>query len=208
MSGDESSDDDDGDDEIARVQVAYTRGRQDRVPLDLDPDIEDRSPVRQTPLDRVANRTTAMLPFRYTLSKVSCACQRLCKIGRNVSPRCAGPDEVIKAASGFKLKEDLTASFSTRLFYHHQLVSKGTIVASRFHPRSSKPNEMPACSERSGSRSNSFKRGSRQSRTSGPDNESCWSAVQHSVGNDGEFTLRHLPLRTRYIMIQRVALSA
>jgi hypothetical protein len=58
--------------------------------------------------------------------------------GRNVPPRCAGPDELIKAASGFKLKEDLTASFSTRLFYHYQLGSKGTIVASRFHPRSSK----------------------------------------------------------------------
>jgi hypothetical protein len=54
------------------------------------------------------------------------------------SPRCAGPDEVIKAASGFKLKEDLTASFSTRLFYHHQLASKGTITASCFHSRSSK----------------------------------------------------------------------
>jgi hypothetical protein len=58
--------------------------------------------------------------------------------GRNVSHQCADPDEAIKAASGSKLKEDLTASFSTRLFYHHQLASKGTITASGFHSRSSK----------------------------------------------------------------------
>lgn len=89
-------------------------------------------------LDRAANRTMAMLPFRYTLSKVSCACQRSCNIGRNVSYQCADPDEAMKAASGSKLKEDMEASFSTRLFYLHQLASKGTIAASSFHSRSSK----------------------------------------------------------------------
>lgn len=45
---------------------------------------------------------------------------------------------MIKAASGFKLKEDMAASFSTRLFYLHQLNSKGTIVASSFYSSSSK----------------------------------------------------------------------
>ncbi|KAH8080204.1 hypothetical protein HD553DRAFT_122492 [Filobasidium floriforme] len=38
-------------------------------------------------------------------------------------------DEVIKAASGFKLKEDMKASFSTRLFYLHRLGSKASEVA-------------------------------------------------------------------------------
>jgi hypothetical protein len=37
MSGDQSSDDDDGDDETARVQVAYTRGRRGSVRLALVP---------------------------------------------------------------------------------------------------------------------------------------------------------------------------